>query len=336
MISEKKELLIPEEILEIKNWNEKDQNFNEKDLSPIVDSAINKSLFKEDQEVYIKLKTKKPTRYFSKAYIIVDIGCDVIDEKFEIIVYYGDFLVYKNIFSIQKVIITRYKSEFEIKHRDFKPENFTIILRLLPSKKENIENYAFTVFSVFVETIIEEQKEAKIENKESFLIKDNSIEIINKKGKKLFIKNFWCENKKNLIKLSNKSRFVVHTIEKNINKILNQNFQKILIQAKFTLIQTKITTEIVSNFNVDLGVMNERLFGDFNTYEDIRNNVIKTKSFCLDNYTENYTVELEINLKSIENIIREDNLVLFFVLRDLENLEDFYITDIDFLIFLKK
>lgn len=146
-----KEILLPIEIIELKNVHEDIQNIRVQDFHFRNDNAINKSVFKNNEDSYIKLKMKKPQAYFNDVCVVVDCCCDIPDERIEIIIEYGDCEIMRRIIEIKKPIITRYKFNFKMIQKNFKSDFFFITIKFLPSRRENIPNAAFTLFSVFLE-----------------------------------------------------------------------------------------------------------------------------------------------------------------------------------------
>lgn len=328
MQTEKKELLFPEEIIELKNWNKLEQNLNPKDLSPLVDKAFNYLLFNENKDVSIKLKTKKPTKPFTKAYIVADIGCDSIGEKFEIVVCYGKIPVYNKIFETKREIITRYKSEFKIKFSEFKFDHFTITFRILPSKNQNISNLAFTIFSLFVETVIDETLSNKNEDYEY----NEKLMLMNNCGRKIYVKNFFWEKKKDLLKLTSKPKYVFYSSFNHQKDLTNIDKTKPLkISILFSLTNsTLLNNDVSARFTTDVGITTEKLFNNLVNYNEIKDFSFKSFQFNLNNYSENY--EVNFALKEVSERLLKDNLIVFFSITDTENIDDFYISDIDIIL----
>ena len=147
-----KEFLFIEEIVESKNWDlPKSIVLSPKDLSPKTDGVINKRIFNQNIESYLILKTKKPTRSFSKVFVILDCSCDIPGEKIEISIFYGDGLAYKNIITVDSLVTKRYKCDFKMFLPYNMMEHFYIKLKVLPSTRKNLDfDKIFYFYSLYL------------------------------------------------------------------------------------------------------------------------------------------------------------------------------------------
>lgn len=146
-----KKILLPIEIVDLKNVHENIQNIDVRNFHFKNDNAINRSVFKNNEESYIKFRMKKPEDRFNDVCVVVDCCCDLLDERIEVVIHYGDCEIMRKIIEIKKTIISRYKFNFKMIQKNFRSDFFYVTIKFLPSKRENVHNAVFTLFSVFLE-----------------------------------------------------------------------------------------------------------------------------------------------------------------------------------------
>lgn len=326
MIStEKKEILLPEEIIETKNWIP-NLKIDPKVLSPFVEDAYNYPLFNNNKDVYIKLKTSKPKNFFTKAFVVIDLGCDLLNESLEVAVFYGDTPVLKNVFLVKKNVVSRYKFEFNTNQKEFKSENFFVVLRFLPSKNQNTNNCVFTLFSIFVETVPAVSNTSGSSNSSTEKFPENCF--LTSDGRKFYIRNFcWKQNKDSII-LSSKSKIVICTNIDVRDLIRNRSSSTIKLNVSFSVTRLLLTDTTQVNFSVDVGITTESLFKNADCYSEIEKIKLRSFDFSLKTYSERYNAGFD--LKISPDLIEKKDLLLFFSFRDTENTDEIHISNLSF------